>query len=186
MGGFRVSPPSAPLPPLDETVNRQLGSDAGTQAANVILSASLKPDVDAQIGTMPKQMVEYLIAPGRPTTEFETAIEKLKSGFHLHTDQKEGKLYYSLNETMEKRLARKAEMAPDNRIDDEIETRLTGAFTPAKKLAYQSVMALPEVGRIAVELGRERRLIVINPESDIPPKLANDLFMNQPNKKRVL
>jgi hypothetical protein len=171
---------------LAETVDRQLGSDAGTQAANVILSASLKPDVDDQIGILPKQVVEYLIAPGRPTTEFETAIEKLKTGFHLHTDPKDGKLYYSPNETIEKRLSREAEMAPDNRIDDEIETRLAGAFTPAKKLAYQSVMALPEVGRIASELGRERRLIVINPDSDIPPKLANDLFMNQPNKNNFI
>lgn len=33
-----------------ETVDRQLGSDAGTQAANVILAASLKPDVDDRIG----------------------------------------------------------------------------------------------------------------------------------------
>ena len=126
------------------------------------------------------------IAPGRPATEFETAIEKLKTGFHLHTDPKDGKLYYSPNETIEKRLSRESEMAPDNRIDDEIETRLSGAFTPTKKVAYQSVMALPEVARIATELGRERRLIVINPDSDLPPKLANDLFMNQPSKNNFI
>ena len=66
-----------------------------------------------------------------------------------------------------------------------LEVGLAGAVTPAKKLAYQSFMAFPESDRIAKELGRERRLTVINPDSDIPPKLAN-LFMNQPNKKRVL
>jgi hypothetical protein len=77
-------------------------------------------------------------------------------------------------------------MASDNRIDDEIETRLAGALAAAKKLAYQSVMALPEVGRIANELGRERRLMVISSDSYIPPKLANDLFMNQPNKNNFI
>ena len=171
---------------LAETVDRQLGSDAGTQAANVILSASLKPDVDDKIGILPKQVVEFLIAPGRPATEFEAAIDKLKTGFHLHTDPQDGKIYYSPNETIEKRLSRELENAPDNRIEEEIETRLSSAFTPDKKRAYQSVMALPEVGRIANELGRERRLIVINPDSHVPPKLANDLFMNQANKNNFI
>ena len=80
--------------------------------------------MDAQIGTMPKQVVEYLIALGRPTTEFETAIEKLKTGFHLHTDPKEGKLHYTLYDMIEKLLAREAEMAPDDRIDNGIWMRL--------------------------------------------------------------
>ncbi|MGH3265101.1 MAG: hypothetical protein ACRDNS_24265, partial [Trebonia sp.] len=169
-----------------ETVDRQLGSDAGTQAANVILAASLKPDVDDKIGLPAKQVVEYLVAPNRSASEFETAIAKLETGYHLHRDAREGRLYYSPNETIEKRLGREAENAPNNLIDQEIETRLTAAFAPHAKRAYQSVMALPEVGRIANELGRERRLIVINPDSDVPPKLANDLFMNQPNKNNFI
>ena len=171
---------------LAETVDRQLGSDAGTQAANVILAASLKPDVDDKIGLPAKQVIEYLVAPGRSASEFEAAIEKLKSGFHLHADVRDGRLYYSPNETIEKRLAREAANAPGNLIDEEIEKRLADAFAPTSKRAYQSVMALPEVGRIANELGRERRLIVINPDSDVPPKLANDLFMNQPNKNNFI
>jgi hypothetical protein len=169
-----------------ETIDRQLGSDAGTQAANIILAASLKPDVDDKIGIPAKQVVEYLVSPGRSASEFETAIEKLKSGYHLHTALTDGRLYYSPNETIEKRLAREATDAPANRIDEQIETRLAGAFTPTRRKAYQSVMALPEVGRIANELGRERRLIVINPDSDVPPKLANDLFMNQPSKNNFI
>lgn len=169
-----------------EIVDRQLGTDAGTQAANVILAASLKPDVDDKIGLPAKQIVEYLVAPGRPATEFETAIAKLETGYHLHRDPREGRLYYSPNETIEKRLAREAENAPTNKIDQEIEARLSGAFAPAAKRAYQAVMALPEVGRIASELGRERRLIVINPDSNVPPKLADDLFLNQPNKNNFI
>jgi hypothetical protein len=171
---------------LAETVDRQLGSDAGTQAANVILAASLKPDVDDKIGLPAKQVVEYLVSPGRSASEFEAAIEKLKTGFHLHSDPVDGRLYYSPNETIEKRLARDALNAPENLIEGEIERRLAGAFTPTRKKAYQSVMALPEVGRIANELGRERRLIVINPDSDVPPKLANDLFMNQPSRNNFV
>jgi hypothetical protein len=169
-----------------ETVDRQMGSDAGTQAANVILAASLKPDVDDKIGLPAKTVVEYLVAPGRTASEFETAITKLETGYHLHRDPREGRLYYSPNETIEKRLAREAENAPTNLIDGEIEARLKLAFEPTSKRAYQAVMALPEVGRIANELGRERRLIVINPDSDVPPKLANDLFMNQPNKNNFI
>ena len=169
-----------------ETVDRQLGSDAGTQAANVILAASLKPDVDDKIGLPANQVVEYLVAPGRTASEFEAAIAKLETGYHLHRDPREGRLYYSPNETIEKRLAREAENAPTNRIDAEIEKRLAEAFEPTNKRAYQSVMALLEVGRIANELGRERRLIVINPDSDVPPRVANDLFMNQPNKNNFI
>jgi Protein of unknown function (DUF499)/Chitobiase/beta-hexosaminidase C-terminal domain len=169
-----------------EIVDRQLNSDAGTQAANVILAASLKPDVDDKIGLPAKQVVEYLVAPGRSASEFESAIAKLEEGYHLHRDPREGRLYYSPNETIEKRLAREGEYAPDNRIADEIERRLADAFLPSGMRAYESVMALPEIGRIATELGRERRLIVINPDSDVPPKLANDLFMNQPNKNNFV
>ena len=171
---------------LAETVDRQLSSDAGTQAANVILAASLKPDVDDNIGIHPRQVVEYLIAPGRLASEFETAIDKLRSGFHLHTDPRDGKVYYSPNETIEKRLAREAEIAPDNKIQEEIERRLAAAFLPTRKRAYQAVIALPEVAKIASELGRERKLIVINPDSAVPPKLANDLFMSQPNKNNFI
>ncbi len=169
-----------------ETVDRQLGSDAGTQAANVILAASLKPDVDDKIGLPAKQVVEYLVAPGRLASEFETAIAKLETGYHLHRDPRDGRLYYSPNETIEKRLAREATNAPGNKIDAEIEARLADAFSPTTKRAYQSVMALPEVGRIANELGRERRLIVINPDSDVPPKFANELFMHQQNKNNFV
>ncbi|WP_426954563.1 DUF499 domain-containing protein [Muricoccus radiodurans] len=169
-----------------ETVDRQLGSDAGTQAANVILAASLKPDVDDKIGLPGKQVVEYLVAPGRTASEFEAAITKLEGGYHLHRDPREGRLYYSPNETIEKRLAREAENAPGNRIDDELERRLSDAFVPSRKKAYQGVMALPEVGKIAGELTRERKLIVINPDSDVPPKLAGELFMGQPNKNNFL
>lgn len=169
-----------------ETVDRQLGSDAGTQAANVILAASLKPDVDDKIGLPAKQVIEYLVAPGRSAPEFEAAITKLEGGYHLHRDPREGRLYYSPNETIEKRLAREAENAPGNRIDDEMERRLSEAFTPVRKKAYQAVMALPEVGRIAGELTRERKLIVINPDSDVPPRLASELFMGQPSKNNFV
>jgi hypothetical protein len=169
-----------------ETVDRQLGSDAGSQAANVILAASLKPDVDDKIGLPAKQVIEYLVAPGRPASEFETAIAKLESGYHLHRDPREGRLYYSPNETIEKRLAREAENAPANRIDDEMEARLSTAFAPARKKAYQAVIALPQVGKIASELTRERKLIVINPDSDVPPKLADELFMGQPSKNNFI
>ena len=57
--------------------------------------ASLRPDVDDMIGLPANQIVQYLVAPRRSASEFETAISKLKEGFHLHRDPRDGRLYYS-------------------------------------------------------------------------------------------
>ena len=57
-------------------------------------------------------MVEYLVAPGRSASEFESAIAKLEEGYHLHRDPREGRLYYSPNETIEKRRMKEESVRP--------------------------------------------------------------------------
>ncbi len=67
-----------------------------------------------------------------------------------------------------------------------MEKRLADAFKPSRRKAYRAVMALPEVGKIAGKLTRERKLIVVSPDSDVPPKVAHDLFMTRPNKNNFV
>jgi predicted AAA+ superfamily ATPase len=68
-----------------ETIDRELGTDAGSQVANVIMCASLMRGLDAKAGLTKEQVVECLIAPSRQGDEFATAFDALvKDAWYLH------------------------------------------------------------------------------------------------------
>ncbi|WP_149536631.1 anti-phage-associated DUF499 domain-containing protein [Siccirubricoccus phaeus] len=159
-----------------ETIDRETGTDAGTQVANVILAASLMRGLDAKAGLTRDQTVECLIAPGRAADEFAAAFDSLlKAAWYLHRGVGDV-VYFAPQENITKRLQSEAEKAPQNRIDQGISDRLRVVFAPAagQGKAYQDVLPLPELGDI--DLSKDRKLIVISPDSKLPPEMAEKLF----------
>lgn len=157
-----------------ETIDKQLGNEAGTQVANILLSASLMRGFDAKAGLTKEQVIECLIAPGRSGEDFATAFDLLvKDAWYLHRGVGDV-IYFAPQENITKRLQSEADKAPQNRIDQGIQDRLSLVFKPVAAKAYQEVLALPEVG--AIDLSGMRKLIVVSPDSKLPPETAEKLF----------
>ena len=167
-----------------ETIDRELNSDAGTQVANVLLTASLMQGFDSKAGLTKEQVFECLIAPGRATEEFDKAFSALlKDAWYLHRGSGDV-VYFAQQENITKRLQSEAEKAPQNRIDQGIQERLALVFKAISGKAYQEVLALPEIG--AIDLSGPRKLIVVSPDSKLPPETAEKLFAGLTQKNNFL
>jgi len=167
-----------------ETIDRELGSDAGTQVANIVLSASLMRGVDAKAGLTREQVVECLVAPGRSVEHFGQAFDELvKAAWYIHRGAGEV-VYFAPQENITKRLQSEADRAPQPRIDEGIQRRLLEVFKPVQARVYAEALALPELG--AIDLSGGRKLIALNPDSKTPPEAAEKLFGGFPQKNNFL
>jgi hypothetical protein len=167
-----------------ETIDRETGSDAGSQVANVIMCASLMRGFDAKSGLAKEQVVECLISPGRQGDEFATAFDALvRDAWYLHRGAGEV-VYFAPQENVTKRLQSEAEKAPQPRVDEGIKRQLEEVFHATLGKAYQEVLALPEIG--AIDLQGSRKLIAINPDSKLPPDTAEKLFSGLIQKNNFL
>jgi hypothetical protein len=81
---------------IAEVVDANQHSDAASQLASLILTASLSESVDAVKGFAKPQMLECLIAPNRTAIEFQDAFEAFRGGaWYLH--RKENDAFYFSN-----------------------------------------------------------------------------------------
>jgi hypothetical protein len=167
-----------------ETIDKEINSDAGSQVANVLLSASLMQGFDAKAGLTKEQVLECLISPGRGLEEFQTAFDTLvKNSWYLHRGPSDA-YYFGQQENIKKRLQSEADKAPQNRIDQGIQDRLAVIFKPVGGKVYQDVLTLPEIGD--VDLAGSRKLIVISPDSKMPPETAEKIFAGLIQKNNFL
>ena len=171
-----------------ETIDTAQGSDAGSQVAVALLFASIGSGPESKRGLTRSELVECLMAPNRTTTEFGTAFDALRGmdgAWYLHGDGKdEGTFRFTNQENLTRRLQKEAKDAPEPRIHGELVRRLKEVFAPQTGNAYQQVLALPEME--AIDLRRERTLLVMSPDSGSPPKAAATLFAGVVEKNNLL
>ncbi len=163
-----------------QIVDQNKGNDAATQAAKLLITASLSESVDAIKGLTKSTLIEYLIAPGRTAAEFDDAFDELqKECWYLH--RKDNDVWYFSNiENLRKRIQNRADTAPIGKIDEEMARRLENAFEARNKAAYQRVYALPRIDDVDISSGRA--LLVLSPDSKTPPEAAQKFLENVPNK----
>jgi hypothetical protein len=130
-----------------EEVDANTNSDAGSQVAAMILSASLSLAVKGHMGLRREEVIEYLVAPNRKADEFSQAFDLLrKRAWYLHAN---GELFYFSDiENLTKRIQREAEGIPKGKIDNALRNRLTGMLTAQSRRAYQSILVMPEISDI--------------------------------------
>ncbi len=157
-----------------EIVDANLNSDAGSQIATLLLTASLSEAVDGIKGLTKPEMLEYLIAPNRSAIEFQNAFEALRGeAWYLHRKENEA-FYFSKLENLRKRIDNRAKTAPQPKIDAEMKRRLEVIFHPHEKIAYQEVHALPLIDDI--RLNGPRVCLVLSPDSKVPPETAQKFW----------
>jgi hypothetical protein len=154
-----------------EQIDADMGSDAGSQVASLLLTASLSDSLDSVKGLSREQMMEILVAPNRSVAEFEDAFEKLKArSWYLHKKDN-GVWYFSNLENLKKRIDSLAAKAPVGKVEEYVRKRLEEIFTPRKRNAYQRVLALPQIDQIKLG-GNDRTCLVMSPDNRIPPEEA--------------
>jgi hypothetical protein len=166
-----------------EEVDANLNSDAGSQVAAMVLSASLSLAVKGHVGLRREEIIEYLVSPNRKPDEFSQAFDLLrKRAWYLHAN---GELFYfSDTENLTKRIQREAQGVPKGKIDSALRNRLTGMLQPQSRKAYQSVQVMPEINDI--NLNSHRVLVVVAPDNSVPPEEIQRFYRSVTEKNHLL
>jgi hypothetical protein len=171
-----------------QIVDVQTGKEAATQVGALLLTASLSTAVNAVKGLTREEMVECLISPLREPSDFLGAFDELeKVAWYVHHTP-EGRYYFDRQENLTKLLQSIAHDAPENLVDDLIRHRLRDMFKPARKTVYEDVLPLPKLDEVADRVRRGRMLLVVSPDSKIPPEEVQKFFdgLSQKNNLCVL
>ncbi len=171
-----------------QIIDLQTGKEAAAQIGALLLGASLSTAVNAVKGLTREEMVECLVSPLREPSEFLAAFEELeKVAWYVHHTP-EGRYYFDRQENLTKLLQSLAHDAPENQIDELIRHRLKEMFKPTRKTCYQDVLPLPKLEDVADKVRKGRVLLVISPDSKIPPEEIQKFFegLSQKNNLCVL
>lgn len=171
-----------------QIIDLQTGKEAATQVGSLLLTASLSTAVNAVKGLTREEMVECLVSPLREPSEFLAAFEELEKGaWYLHHTA-EYRYYFDRQENLTKLLQSLAKDAPENQVDDLIRHRLREMFKPARKTGYDDVLPLPRLEDVADRVRRGRVLLIVSPDSKIPPEEVQKFFdgLSQKNNLCVL
>jgi hypothetical protein len=171
-----------------QIIDLQTGKEAATQVGALLLTASLSTAVNAVKGLTSEEMVECLISPLREPSDFLAAFEELeKVAWYVHHTP-EGRYYFDRQENLTKLLQSLAHDAPENQVDDLIRHRLRDMFKASRKTCYEDVLPLPRLEEVADRVRRGRVLLVVSPDSKIPPEEVQKFFdgLSQKNNLCVL
>ncbi len=159
-----------------QIIDLQSGKEAATQLGSLLLTASLSTAVNSVKGLTREEMVECLISPLREPSEFLTAFEELeKIAWYMHHTT-EGRFYFDRQENLTKLLQSLAQEAPVNQVDDLIRHRLRDMFKASRKSCYEDVLPLPKLSDATDRIRKGRILLVVSPDSKIPPDEVQKFF----------
>ena len=171
-----------------QVIDLEAGKDTAMQVGSLLLTASLSTAVNAVKGLTREEMVECLVSPLREPSEFLGAFEELDgAAWYLHRTP-EDRFYFDRQENLTKLLQSLANDAPENQIDDLIRHRLSEMFKATRKTAYQEVLPLPPLDEVADRVRRGRVLVIVSPDSRVPPEEVQRFFdgLSQKNNLCVL
>lgn len=171
-----------------QVIDLESGKEAAVHVGNLLLTASLSTAVNAVKGLTLEEMVECLVSPLREPSDFLSAFEELeKLAWYLHHTP-EGRHYFDRQENLTKLLQSLAHDAPDNQVDDLIRHRLREMFRAARKTCFEDVLPLPKLEDVADRVRKGRVLLIVSPDSKIPPEEVQRFFdgLSQKNNLCVL
>jgi Protein of unknown function (DUF499)/Fn3 associated len=168
-----------------QIIDLNTGKDAATQVGSLLLTASLSTSVNAVKGLTREEMVECLVSPLREPSEFLGAFEELeKSAWFMHHTP-EGRYYFDRQENLTKLLESLAKDAPENQVDDLIRHRLKTMFKASRKTVYEDVLPLPKLEEVADRVRKGRVLLIVSPDSKIPPEEVRKFFEGASQKNNL-
>jgi hypothetical protein len=171
-----------------QVIDLKTGKEAATQLGSLLLTSSLSTAINAVKGLTREEMVECLVTPLREASDFLAAFDELeKSAWYIHHTT-EGRYYFDRQENLTKLLQSLAHDAPENQVDDLIRHRLAAMFKATRKTVYEDVLPLPKLDTVADRVRKGRVLLIVSPDSKIPPEDVQRFFdgLSQKNNLCVL
>jgi hypothetical protein len=168
-----------------QVVDLGKGTNAAAQVGALLLTASLSTAVNAVKGLTREEMVECLTTPLRPPSEFMAAFDELEDqAWYIHHTPEE-RYYFDRQENLKKLLQSLAADAPEPQIDGLIRNRLKEMFAAVRKTAYNDVLPLPELSDVAQRVRHGCVLLIVSPDSKLPPEEVQSFFESLTQKNNL-
>lgn len=170
-----------------DTANRN--ADA-SDAAKLILMASLSTTPGAVPGLREFELVDCLQRPGRDLSTFKTnVLDKFATrAWYLHNSA-DGRLFFKNQQNLAAKLRSTAQSLHAETVDRMLRDHLEAYFAPTLRDCYQTVKILPPRDEVQLEMDRTT-LVVIRPggqANQLPISQEwQDWWLQQPYKNRVL
>lgn len=164
-------------------------SDA-SDAARLILIASLSTTPGAVHGLREYQLVDCLQRPGRDLSTFKVnVLDKLATrAWYLHGSA-DGRLYFKNQQNLAAKLRATAQALNSETVDRMLREHLEACFGPSLKDCYQSVFVLPPPDQVQLDVDRTT-LVIVRPggQANALPISADwqAWWAQQPYKNRAL
>ena len=171
-----------------QVIDLEAGKDTAMQVGSLLLTASLSTAVNAVKGLTREEMVECLVSPLREPSEFLGAFEELDAAAVVSASHARGPLLLrppGKPDQAPPELRQRRAGEPDRRVDPQPAERDVQA---TRKTAYQEALPLPPLDEVAGQVRRGRVLVIVSPDSRIPPEEVQRFFdgLSQKNNLCVL
>ena len=143
-----------------EQIDTANGNGDATDAARLILLASLSTTPGAVHGLQEYQLVDALQRPGRDLSSFKVNVmDKLHTrAWYLHNSP-DGRIYFKNQQNLAAKLRSTALSLHTEVVDRMLRDRLAKEFAPSLRDCYQDVAVLPPLDEVQVD--QERTTLVI-------------------------
>lgn len=169
-----------------QKIDASNGNKAASEVANLLFTASLSTAVNAVKGLTREEVIECLVTPLHSVSEYGAAFETLLGEcWFLHMNQ-ENRYYYDRQENLTKMLQGLASTAPEAQINNLIKLRLESMFAADRKTVYTRVIALPALNEVVDEVKKNRVLLIVDPDTKMPPEALEKFFQALVEKNNLL
>lgn len=169
-----------------QIIDAHSGNTAATEVANLLLISSMSTVMNPVRGLTKSEALECLVTPNSDLSFYGLAMDALhKDCWYLHKTP-EDRLYFDKLENLGKMIAGLAESAPETSVRALQSHRLAEMFAPKRKAVYGKVLALPTLDEIAEEVQKGRVLVVIPPDSKLPPEDLVKVFETLERKNNLI
>jgi hypothetical protein len=173
-----------------EVIDETNGNSDASDAARLILVASLSTTPGAIHGMREYQLVDCLQRPGRDLSSFKTnVLDKLATrAWYLHNSP-DGRLFFKNQQNLAAKLRSTAQSLHNETVERMLREHLEDYFAPSLRDCFQVVKVLPPPDE--VQLDQEKTTLVITRPGGQANGLPvsqdwQDWWQQQPFKNRVL
>ncbi|MFC7410247.1 DUF499 domain-containing protein [Hydrogenophaga atypica] len=146
-----------------EQIDLTNGNSDASDAARLILVASLSTTPGAIHGLREYQLVDCLQRPGRDLSTFKAnVLDKLATrAWYLHNST-DGRLYFKNQQNLAAKLRSMALSLHTETVDRMLREHLESYFAPSLRDCYQAIKVLPPLDEVQIEL-EKTTLVIVRP-----------------------
>ena len=168
-----------------EEMNATFESSDATDAAKLLLMASLANVPQAVVGLAIPEIIAYLAEPGRdiPRLKNDVLPSLATQAWYLHSTR-DGKLFFKNVQNLNAKLETLVKAYLEEQAVKELRERLSELFDPSSKDVYQKMVIFPALDEIDLEQDRVT-LVVARPHSGGLNPALRDFFDQTTWKNRI-